>query len=167
MTSTLVRRLFEHNNWSNLHLLDFCLDLEDDVWDTKPDLAAYGSIRSTWEHIVASQVGYLRLLTLPFEQRSISNESIAFSTLRASTIASGEGFLKLIDDLNDVEQRDPLQTSDGYYVDAWVVVIQAINHATEHREQIKLILTSLGLTPPSVDGWAYGEVKKAVVPILL
>jgi len=32
-----------------------------------------------------------------------------------------------------------------------------INHATEHREQIKAIMTGLGIEPPDLQGWAYFE----------
>jgi len=38
-------------------------------------------------------------------------------------------------------------------------------HAIEHREQIKSMLTALGVTPPSIDGWDYGEAANALVPI--
>jgi uncharacterized damage-inducible protein DinB len=44
-------------------------------------------------------------------------------------------------------------------------MVQIINHATEHREQIKSMLTAMGITPPSIDGWDYGEVTNALVPI--
>jgi uncharacterized damage-inducible protein DinB len=44
-------------------------------------------------------------------------------------------------------------------------MVQAINHATEHREQIKSMLSSLGVTPPDIDGWAYGEVTNALIPV--
>lgn len=37
---------------------------------------------------------------------------------------------------------------------AWVIIVQAINPATEHREQIKSMLSTLGVTPPRIDGWA-------------
>jgi uncharacterized damage-inducible protein DinB len=30
-----------------------------------------------------------------------------------------------------------------------------INHATEHRAQIMVMLTQLGIQPPELDGWAY------------
>jgi uncharacterized damage-inducible protein DinB len=58
-----------------------------------------------------------------------------------------------------------LQTRDGYRVEAWVVLVQVINHATEHREQIKSMLSALGITPPDLDGWSYGEAAHALVPI--
>ena len=35
------------------------------------------------------------------------------------------------------------------------LMIQAINHATEHRTQVSTILTQLGLEPPDMTGWQY------------
>jgi uncharacterized damage-inducible protein DinB len=42
-------------------------------------------------------------------------------------------------------------------------MVQAINHATEHREQIKSMLTALGVTPPEIDGWEYGFATDTLV----
>jgi uncharacterized damage-inducible protein DinB len=61
--------------------------------------------------------------------------------------------------------KERLVTRDGYYVEPWVILVQIINHATEHREQIKSMLTALGITPPSIDGWDYGETVHALFPI--
>jgi uncharacterized damage-inducible protein DinB len=36
-----------------------------------------------------------------------------------------------------------------------ILLTQVINHATEHREQIKAIMTQLGIEPPDLQGWAY------------
>jgi uncharacterized damage-inducible protein DinB len=44
-------------------------------------------------------------------------------------------------------------------------MLQVINHATEHREQIKSMLSSLGVTPPDIDGWDYGLATHTLVPI--
>lgn len=44
-------------------------------------------------------------------------------------------------------------------------MLQVINHATEHREQIKSMLSALGVTPPDIDGWDYGEATNALVSI--
>jgi uncharacterized damage-inducible protein DinB len=44
-------------------------------------------------------------------------------------------------------------------------MVQVINHATEHREQICSMLSALGIPPPDMDGWAYGEATNALVLI--
>src|SRR5207237_10279983 len=36
-----------------------------------------------------------------------------------------------------------------------IILTQVINHATEHRAQIKAIMTELGIEPPDLQGWEY------------
>ena len=47
-------------------------------------------------------------------------------------------------------------------------MMQAINHATEHRTHVSTMITQLGLEPPDMAGWQYmdemgefQETKKA------
>jgi len=162
MTENFLVKLFEHNNWANLETIRACSALSDEQLDAAPHSATKGTIRRTLVHLVSSQRGYLALLTQPVGARP--KGSVAFADLAESARASGEGLLALV----SAEAREPLktlQTTDGYFVEPWVVLVQIINHATEHREQINSMLTSLGVTPPNLDGWSYGEVTKALVPI--
>jgi uncharacterized damage-inducible protein DinB len=46
---------------------------------------------------------------------------------------------------------------------AGVLLTQALHHANVHREQISAVLTSLGLTPPDISGWAYGRASGGIV----
>jgi uncharacterized damage-inducible protein DinB len=34
---------------------------------------------------------------------------------------------------------------------------QVVHHGTDHRSQVCTALSSLGLTPPGIDVWDYGE----------
>ncbi len=34
---------------------------------------------------------------------------------------------------------------------------QVIHHGTDHRSQVCTILSTLGIEPPEIDVWAYGE----------
>jgi uncharacterized damage-inducible protein DinB len=36
-----------------------------------------------------------------------------------------------------------------------VILTQVINHATEHRAQVMVILTQLGIEPPDLSSWSY------------
>jgi len=38
---------------------------------------------------------------------------------------------------------------------ASLILLQAVNHGTEHRSQVSTILTQLGVEPPEMDGWTY------------
>lgn len=93
MTENFLVKLFEHNIWANLRIIQACSTLSDEQLDAEPRSAAKGSIRETLTHLVTSQRGYLALLTLPVEKRLTA--SLAFAELQESASKSGEGLLTL------------------------------------------------------------------------
>jgi uncharacterized damage-inducible protein DinB len=163
MIENFLGKLFEHNNWANLQIIQACSTLSDEQLDAEPQSATKGSIRRTLLHLVSSQQGYLSLLTLPVEARL--DVPPTFAELQESASLSGEGLLSLARDEPGKHLKTQLQTKDGFFVEPWVVMLQVINHATEHREQIKSMLSALGVTPPDIDGWDYGEATNALVPV--
>jgi uncharacterized damage-inducible protein DinB len=163
MNENFLVKLFEHNNWANQQIIQACTDLNDEQLDAEPNSATIGSIRRTLVHLVSAQQGYLSLLTLPVAARK--RVPLPFAELEESTRRSGEGLLALARNESGQQLNSQLQTTDGYQVDPWVVMVQVINHATEHREQINSMLSALGITPPDLDGWSYGEATKALMPI--
>ena len=162
MTETFLVKLFEHNSWANQKIIEACYALSDEQLDTEPHSVTKGNIRETLSHLVTSQRGYLALLTLPLEERPTF--PLEFAALRESARMSGEGLLALAEgEQKPFEAR--LKTRDGFHTEPWVVMLQVINHATEHREQIKSMLSALGVNPPDIDGWDYGHALGAIVPI--
>lgn len=163
MTENFLARIFEHNNWANMKIVDACSGLTDEQLDAPPQSATEGNIRSTLLHLVSAQYGYLRILTLPLEER-LERVTVPYAELAESLKNSGDRLLELASDASKLPATR-LQTRDGHHVEPWVIMVQIINHATEHREQIKSMLTALGVTPPSIDGWDYGEAAGALVLI--
>ncbi len=164
MTENILARLFEHNNWANEQIIEICATLNDEQLDAEPAGAALGSIRETLFHLVSAQQGYLNLIILPVEARKKATPS--FDELQTLARSSGESLMALTQDpQNEHLKKAQIRTTNGHLVAPWVVMVQVINHATEHREQIKSMLTALGVTPPSIDGWDYGDVTGALVPI--
>jgi uncharacterized damage-inducible protein DinB len=163
MVENFLVKLYEHNNWANDQMIQACSALSDEQLDAEPKSATKGSIRQTLMHLVRSQQGYLSLLTLPVEARP--EVRLAFSELRGSARISGEALLALARDVANPSLKARVQTKDGYFVEPWVVMLQVINHATEHREQINSMLTALGVPPLELDGWAYGDFTHALAPV--
>jgi uncharacterized damage-inducible protein DinB len=87
-----------------------------------------------------------------------------FDELKQAANSTGEELIALALNASSESLPAPFQ-KDGHSVEPWVVMVQAINHATEHREQIKSMLSSLGMTPPRIDGWAYGKVTNALIQL--
>jgi uncharacterized damage-inducible protein DinB len=163
MTENFLVKLFEHNNWANQKMIEACFALSVKQLDAEPQSVTKGTIRRTLVHLVSSQYSYLRTLTLPLEER-LQSPTVEFSELHESACMSGESLLALVRDEGRIPQTR-LQTRDGFHVEPWVILVQIINHATEHREQINSMMTALGVTPPDLDGWNYGEATNTLVPI--
>jgi uncharacterized damage-inducible protein DinB len=149
------QKLFEHNDWANLAVLASCASLTGEQLDSTPLSDSPWSLRKALTHLVQSQRGYVSLLTLPPEARS--TDPLPFDELREVAEASGAALAELARDEASLARRDRLRTTDGYLVEPWVVMVQAINHATQHRRQVCGMLRALGITPPRLDGWAFGE----------
>lgn len=164
MTENILAKLFEHNNWANTQIMRACSALTDEQLDAEPDSATKGTIRLTLWHIVSSQQGYLSLLT-GIKRRTDWQAPPPFAELQEAADASGEALLDLARAGPGDFPGDRIRTNDGYSVEPWVVMVQVINHATEHREQIKSMLSSLGVTPPVVDSWTFGEDTGALSPL--
>lgn len=159
-TDTLTT-LFSHHLWANLCLFERCAQL------TAEQLAAsipgsYGSIYDTLQHIVTSEQSYFsRISTGQRYNRPENEPPLTMAEMMASLRATGQG---LIEWVPKVQADDTVMIDwDGTprAVPKTIIVTQVINHATEHREQIKAILTEIGIEPPDLQSWAYfDEVYK-------
>lgn len=164
MSTNSLEKQFEHNNWANRLILAACAGLSEAQLDAAPASATEGSIRQTLTHLVAAQQNYLRLLTLPLEERRERLPEPAFADLERLANSSGEALVRLVQDEEALSRLDRIRTRDSYLVEPWVILVQVINHADEHREQVKSMLTALGHAPPSIDGWDFGEATGAMLP---
>lgn len=160
MAGDYLKRLLEYNNWANLRIIEACGALSDDQLDAEPITATKGSIRLTLWHLLAAQQRYVWRITGE-EPRFNWQGPPSFAELRDAAMISGEQLLA-------IAQQEPHQTLmskfDGtdYLADPWVVMVQTIYHAGEHREQIKSMLSTLEVTPPDIEGWTFGESAGAV-----
>lgn len=159
MTDTLARA-FEHSNWANERVIECCSALDDAALDA-PHPGTEWSLRRTLLHIVESQVGYVSLLTLRPEERTETN--VAFEGIADAARSSGAELLAVVTDEEWV-CMEPVLSSDGHTIDPWVVIVQALHHATDHRRQVLGMLRTLGVSPPRLDGWAFGDAVGAIEP---
>ena len=147
--------LIRYNSWANAQVLAACEALPaEQLSATAP--GAYGTIHRTLGHIIHAEADYVGRLTgneprPPFDWHS--GPSVSEIRAFAEEVATA---------LLDAIQRTPPdhivhEEEDGNTLDykARALFIQIINHGIEHRTNITTILSSLGLSAPEVDGWAY------------
>ena len=153
-TDTLTT-LFNHNLWANMRLLERCTELTSEQLDaTIP--GARGSIQDTLQHIVTAEQSYFsRISTGQMHRRSDDAPPMSILEMMESIRSTGLG---LIEWAAKVQAYDTVQLDwDGTprEVPKTIILTQVINHATEHREQVKAIMTQLGIQPPDLQSWSY------------
>ena len=162
MATSLMEDAFAHHIWATLELIDACAPLSDDQLAT-PVPGTYGSIVATMRHTVGSDRSYL--LSLGEELESFDRDAADLAALRAAMEAQGVAWLRLLTEDTDADRVVVRRHDDGWVTHATVGIrfAQAIHHGTDHRSQICTALTSLGVEPPEIDVWAFGEGVGRVV----
>ncbi|HEY1011223.1 MAG TPA: DinB family protein [Herpetosiphonaceae bacterium] len=149
---SVITALFRHNRWANLKLLDACAGLSDgQLGETA--VGGFGALGRTLEHIIKSELSYVRRVSGAAPPEPLPAEGFpGVEALRAAAAWSGDELLKLaLATRADQIVADPPHDS----FPRASLMLQALNHSTEHRTQIATILTQLGIQPPEMDGWTY------------
>lgn len=147
--------LFEHNLWANLRLLELCAALTAEQLDASIS-GAFGSIHDTLQHMVVAERSYFSRISTGQPYRHPKDAPpLTIAEMTESARKSGSD---LIEWAPKVQSDDTVQVDwEGASRDVpkTILLTQAINHATEHRAQVMVILTQLGIQPPELDGWSY------------
>ena len=150
---------FAHHIWATERILDACAALSREQLTT-PVPGTYGPIIATLHHLVGTDAWYLTFFgdhPNPIDEDS----RLSIDALRTINAANGAAWMALLETELDGE-RDIVEDGDGwtFHSPLGFRLAQAIQHGTDHRSQICTGLTSLGVEPPQIDVWAYGEATK-------
>lgn len=153
--SDSLTNLFRHNQWANLRLLEACAELDDQQMQASIP-GSQGTIRDTLEHITTAELSYFaRISTGQRWQRPEDWTPMTLEAMTESLRVTGEG---LVEWAGKVQAGDTVMLDwDGTprQVPKSTILTQVINHATEHREQVKATMTDLGIEPPDLSSWNY------------
>ena len=156
MTASLLDDAFAHHIWATERLIDECAKLTPEQLAT-PAPGTYGSIISTFRHLVSSDGWYLSFFR---EQPAPIDEEAqtTLAELRSAITTNGAAWKALLAAGPDGE-ADIVERGEGgsFHAPLGFRLAQVVHHGTDHRSQICTALTSLGLEPPEIDVWAYGE----------
>jgi uncharacterized damage-inducible protein DinB len=157
--STTLAALYEHNLWANRAMLEKCATLSDEQLDATTT-GTYGTIRDTLKHLVGAEERYVTTLEgQPFTPTLREQEPFpGFEELISAAEASGKALIDIANTAVPGQTLRGKRRNGGSYEYAnTILLIQAINHATEHRAHINSILTHLGVEPLDLDGWSFGK----------
>jgi uncharacterized damage-inducible protein DinB len=156
----ILAEMFRHNLWANLTLIDLCATLPNEILETNVP-GTYGGIRETLTHLVGAEERYLPALVGGSERRNPTLEETDpdLATVREHARQSGEGFVAYAEAAEGDPTLRVTWRGQSHEMPASLFLVQAINHATEHRAQIKTALTQAGIAPPELDGWTWDDQK--------
>jgi uncharacterized damage-inducible protein DinB len=156
---------FKHSAWATRRTLEACGGLTDaQRAATLPGVA--GTPLRTMKHVIGAESYYLSLFRgafLDWDWDEAREDSVETLLGFAGELAAG--WEALLGRPVDVAQVLTQTRSNGRVMKlkAGVMLTQALHHANVHREQVSSVLTSLGLTPPDVSAWAYGDATGEIV----
>ena len=153
-----LMELFRHNKWANLRLLDACEKVEDSLLDVEA-LGTYGKSRDTLVHLFAAEGRYVaRLLGEPRDDTfREGGEWPGFVELKERASRSGDALIEIAGRYTPDWILTGTWRGEPFTMKAIVPIMQAINHATEHRAHVVTALTQQGASMPDLDVWAYND----------
>ena len=162
MDRSTLHDAFGHHVWATLRLMDECASLTEEQL-ASPIPGTYGSILDMFRHIVGADAWYLVVMA-PGIAPQIDEDTMSMAELRAAMAANEALWLALIDDGQDPGANVSAHRKDGSKGNAPLSIrlAQVLHHGTDHRSQICTGLSALGMQPPEIDVWAYGELDGRV-----
>lgn len=160
--SDLITDFYRQNEWANLRLIEVCRGLTDEQLDaTAP--GAYGSIRSTLTHLIGAEALNVRRLGVTPAREVASRDAAwpGFDMLVEVAQASADALIERARAVGGTTIIVEFGRARAQ-IEADVLLVQALNHSTDHRSQICTILTVIGALPETgddgqtiVDAWAW------------
>jgi uncharacterized damage-inducible protein DinB len=156
---------FAHHMWATLRLMDACSPLTPEQLGTTVP-GTYGSILETMRHLVGGDASYL-FATTGGRTHLIDEDDMGLPELRTAMEGYDEAWAGLLAEDPDPEAVVVRRHEDGSETHATMCIrlAQALHHGTDHRSQICTALTTLGIEPPGIDLWDYGEQSGRVVEV--
>jgi uncharacterized damage-inducible protein DinB len=153
MIIELLHNLYDYNAWANARILDTTAQIPADQLRAEAN-DNFGSVHGTLVHIMSAH--WLWLQRWQGSSPAAMFEADAYPTLEAirrrwdQIEDETQAFLSACTEA-DLERTIEYQNFKGEYwaYPLWQQMIHQVNHATQHRSEVAMILTQWGYSP----GW--------------
>jgi uncharacterized damage-inducible protein DinB len=160
--ATLLDDAFAHHAWATMRVLDALDELSSEQLETAVP-GTYGSILDTMRHIVGADCSYL-FVTTRGRVPNVLEDRMDLTELRSVIERNSRAWSELLEEGIDPTEVLVRRWDDGSQTEAPVGIrlAQALHHGTDHRSQICTAITTLGIEPPLIDVWDFGEQAGSV-----
>jgi uncharacterized damage-inducible protein DinB len=168
MSGSLLTDAFAHHSWATLRVMDACDGLSPEQLATAAP-GTYGSILDTLRHIVGADSWYLHRLSgerhAPIDDGAEAELDLA--ALRSAMERQAALWPEVLAADPDPDEFIEVRRDDGsgYRATKGIRLAQVLHHGSDHRSQICTALTSLGVEPPEIGVWEYGDTVGRAVDI--
>lgn len=148
--------VFRHHRWSNLVLIDFLSTLtEQQLRLTVP--GTYGSSIDTIRHVISSDADYVRIIPDTPDVPQVDEEGPfgGWEELRNVADGADTALISYVDGLTEDMFFIDVDDGETFELTKSFLLGQIIHHATEHRSQIRTVLSAHGIAPPEISVWAW------------
>jgi uncharacterized damage-inducible protein DinB len=159
VTSSMLGDAIAHHLWATDRLLDACESLSEAQLSSEV-AGTYGSIITTFGHMVGTDRWYLGFF--PDVARDLEDigeaEGVPLAQMRVEMHRNADAWRTILLAATDPDADVPELTDEWeFHVPVSFRLAQVVHHGTDHRSQICTALSGLGIEPPKIDVWAYGE----------
>jgi uncharacterized damage-inducible protein DinB len=165
----MLEGIYQHGRFANARLLDQAAQLTNEELDAeRPGM--FGSIRSTLQHMMQAQHGWLRRVqgldpVAPWAEDAfptIADLRNQWDALDAETLAY---VATLTDD--QLLERIAMRSWRGWVTEAprWQALIHQAFHQHQHRGEVAMVLTVLGHSPGEIDAFDWFEEEGTALDI--
>ncbi len=152
-----IIKMFEYNLWANTELIKVCTDLDDEQLAIEMK-GVYGRIYPTLVHIIRAEGGYLRRIAgLNPWAEDLDWDTMSMSDLLEKAHLSGNQLITFAAEADPSMSHVIDRQGTDYKFYNWTVLLQALYHGIEHRTQIKILLSQMGVPHPELSAWHYME----------
>ena len=153
----LIDKMFEYNLWANTQLIKICSDLDDKQLEIKI-AGVFGRIHPTLVHLIRAEGRYLNRLvgSRPWAD-DLDWDNMPMSTLLEKAQLSGSQLISIASEADPATPHEIDLRGKPFHFFNWTVLLQTLYHGIEHRTQVKILLTQLGVPHPELAAWDYVE----------
>ncbi len=154
---TYIERFLQFNLWANSEIFEICAGLDEQQLAVETPGVPF-AIRPIIAHTIRAECNYIRDLAgvAPVaDDFDWDNTSIA--DLLPIAQQTGAKLIALSAEISADSPREFTEEGNRYQFTAWTVLNQAVNHGIEHRTQLRVLLTVLGVPHPGQSVWGFSE----------
>ncbi len=159
MSESILRDAMAHHLWATERLLGVLGTLTPEQL-AEPAPGTYGPILDTIRHLVGADGWYLSFFR-PTEVVELDDDdhSIGLDRIRETFAANSPTWTDVVGAPDLDVDADMVEHGKGwdFHAPASLRLMQVVHHGTDHRSQICTALTHLGVEPPLIDAWDWGE----------